>query len=196
MGYILATLLSYLLLYKYAALFVVIFAAGILLPLPANTVLFATGAFASQGYFDLPTSLAVALAANTLGDLGGYAITRTWRHRFIKRNYLEKVPYLAFLERYVASHPGLTIMITRFMSTPETLVNFLAGLAGVPVRQFLTFDIAGNILDICLFLGAGYVLGTITEGLSDAISLFGWMIAIGFLIVVIWGVMMRRRRAV
>ena len=48
MDYILTTLLSYLLLYKYAAIFVVVLVSGFLLPLPSNTLLMAAGAFASS----------------------------------------------------------------------------------------------------------------------------------------------------
>ena len=49
MSSILSPLLSFLLLYKYVGLLVFTFADAVILPLPGNTILLATGAFASQG---------------------------------------------------------------------------------------------------------------------------------------------------
>ena len=50
---ILSALLSYLLLYKYFAIFVLVFAGSFIVPLPGNAMLFAMGAFSSQGYMNL-----------------------------------------------------------------------------------------------------------------------------------------------
>ena len=68
--------LTFLLLYKYMALFAIAFAAAFLPPLPASTTLAAAGAFASQGYFDLTSVLIVGFVANILGDTAGYVIAQ------------------------------------------------------------------------------------------------------------------------
>ena len=83
---ILAALLSWLLLYKYIALFAIVYSAALLLPLPVNATLLAVGAFSSQGYFNFWLSLAIAVTANTLGDLTGYAITRHWGEAVTQRS--------------------------------------------------------------------------------------------------------------
>ncbi len=76
MDYLLAALLSYLLLYKYVAVSVVSFLAGLILPLPSNALLLAAGAFASQGYISATAVFFFALVSNVLGDSLGYALTR------------------------------------------------------------------------------------------------------------------------
>ena len=76
-----ALLLSFLLLYKYWALFAVIFVAAVLVPLPTNSVLLAAGAFASQGYFSFWLSLAVAVGANIAGDCFDYFLARRYGRR-------------------------------------------------------------------------------------------------------------------
>lgn len=48
---ILSSLPSYVLLYKYVAIALVVYSGAVILPLPANAMLLAVGAFASQGYF-------------------------------------------------------------------------------------------------------------------------------------------------
>lgn len=182
---LLSILLSYLLLYKYFALFLYILAAGIIVPLPANTLLFAIGAFSSQGYFNLALSFAVALIANVLGDFFDFMLTSTWGQRAIKRSRLEKIPYLPSLEKYLNVYAGPTIIVTRFMSPPGPIVNFLSGLSHISAKRFLIFDLIGNTLDIGLFLILGYFLGTFTEGLTNIFTLAGWMLLIGLLIFVI-----------
>jgi len=44
--------LSYLLLYKYVVLFLVVATASFGLPVPATALMMAAGAFIAQGYFD------------------------------------------------------------------------------------------------------------------------------------------------
>jgi membrane protein DedA with SNARE-associated domain len=76
MSQILESLLSYILLYKYVALALLVFANAIVIPLPINTLLLATGAFASQGYLNLGLALVLSIVANILGDCIDYTLAR------------------------------------------------------------------------------------------------------------------------
>ena len=96
-----SSLLSFLLLYKYIALFVLVFIAAVGLPVPSNTLLIAVGAFASQSYFSLPISLAVAVVANVLGDLLDYFIIRKYGAVILKKNYHKKFSFIAKMKKYV-----------------------------------------------------------------------------------------------
>ncbi len=192
MDYILSVLLSYLLLYKYFALFSVMYLAGLIIPFPINTLVFAAGVFASQGYFNLWMSFIVALSGNVLGDYTGYLLTAIWKERYVKRRHLEKVPYLPALERYLRRYAGLTVFFSRFLGVAGCTVNFLSGLAGVSKRRFLTFDILGNAISSGVFLLGGYILGTFTETFSDSMSLIGLMIMITFVIIIIINVIKRK----
>src|SRR5476649_1096482 len=75
---ILNSLLSYVLLYRYWTIAVVVYSSALILPLPANAMLLAVGAFASQGYFNFWAALGIAVSANTLGDLTDYALARRY----------------------------------------------------------------------------------------------------------------------
>jgi len=61
--------LSYLLIYKYAILFSVVFVTSFGLPLPATALIVAAGAFAAQGYFDFWNIFVCVFIASTLGDI-------------------------------------------------------------------------------------------------------------------------------
>ncbi len=125
---VLGLLLSYLLLYKYTALAVVVYISALLLPLPSNAMLLAVGAFSSQGYFSFWISLAIAVTANTLGDLTGYAITRRYGVTVIRTLRLDKVRFFNQLQTELRTDAAITVFLTRFAGWLSTVSNFLAGL--------------------------------------------------------------------
>lgn len=67
--------LSYLLIYKYVVLFLVVSIASVGIPMPATALLMATGAFAAQGYMDLRYIFVFGFLASVLGDLLGYYVS-------------------------------------------------------------------------------------------------------------------------
>lgn len=181
----LAFLLSYVLLYKYVAIFFVMVLSGLFIPVPINTLLFASGVFASQGFLSLSGTLFVALLGNVVGDLTGYSLTAIWRHRYVKAEHLAKVPYIEALERNVRTYARITIFTTRFLGIAGSAVNCLSGLADVPWPRFVIFDVLGNFLAIAIFLVGGFILGTYSEGIEDAMSMIGWMVAITFVLAIL-----------
>ncbi len=139
-------LLSFLLLYKYWALFGVIFLACGHRAVPVHTVLLATGAFAGQGYFSFFLSLLVAVAANTLGDAVDYFLARRYGRRALSILHIRLPWYVEHLEAFLTGYPGPTIFVTRFVGTVEEVVSFLSGFTGVSFGTFLIYDVLGNTL--------------------------------------------------
>lgn len=195
MDYLLSTLLSYLLLYKYVAVSAIVFLAGLLLPLPSNTLLFAAGAFASQGYLNAIGTFAVALISNVIGDSIGYSLTRFWGTRFITHERLRRFKAVNKFEQFVREHAGSTILVTRFLGTPGVIVNFLCGLVGVSYRRFVLFDIIGNTLDIGAFLTIGYFIGVYSDNFSDITQIVGWIALVIILIFIIARLFLRKNAA-
>ncbi len=177
MSYFLGTLLSYVLLYKYYAIFVIILSGGIIVPWPENTLLFASGAFASQGYISFWAVFITALVANVLGDLIDYGLTYWWGYKVIKEHHIKKYWYVEKLNIYLRNHAGMTVFLTRFVGTVGPIVNFLSGLAGIPFKKFLAFDILGNAFDIGIFLCIGYALGNVWQNFSSITDTLGWILS-------------------
>ena len=186
MSNFLEILLSFLLLYKYWALFGVIFCAAVILPFPSNSVLLATGAFASQGYFNFFISLLVAVVANVAGDCVDYLLAARYGKRALQMLHIRLPAYVGRLETFVKRHPGPTIFVTRFVGTVEEVVSFLAGFVGVPLGTFLLYDTLGNIGSIGLVLYAGYFLGIHWQDFSSLFTLIGW-IMLGLIVTVALG---------
>jgi len=192
MSYLLTSLLSSLLVYKYVAISLVVFLAGLLVPLPSNTLLLAAGAFASQGYLNAPAVFLIALVSNVFGDSLGYSLTRFWGTRIITKARLDRFAAVEKIEQFVNRHVRLTILATRFIGTPGVIVNFLCGLAGVPYRRFLLYDVIGNALDTALFLVIGYILGVYSESYSYIADLVGGIVLVAALIYLIFKLFLRK----
>lgn len=182
---ILAALLSWLLLYKYAALFAIVYSSAVLLPLPANATLLAVGAFSSQGYFNFWISLVVAVTANTLGDLTGYAVTRHWGETVTHALRLHKFRFFNRLAEEFRTDAAITVFITRFASSLSTISNFLAGLVKVPFGTFLFYDIVGNFVEPGAALGLGYLVGDYWNNFSGTFEMVTGVIAIAVIIFVL-----------
>lgn len=182
---ILAALLSWLLLYKYIALFAIVYTGAILLPLPVNATLLAIGAFSSQGYFNFWISVAVAVIANCCGDLSGYAITRRWGETVTHALRLDKFRFFNQLAEEFRTDAPVTVFMTRFASSLSTISNFLAGLVEVPFKTFLFYDFLGNIIEPGAALSIGYLVGNYWNNFSGTFETVTGMVAAAVIIFIL-----------
>ncbi len=185
MDALLNPILSYVLLYKYIAIFFVVYTGAVIIPWPANAMLLAVGAFASQGYISFWISLAVAVVANTLGDLTDYAIARWFGDAFIHRFRIDKVRFFIRLKEELNTDAAVTVFITRFAGSLSSITNFLAGFVEVPFMTFLWFDILGNFIEPCAALALGYAVGNYWSDFSNLLSLIAGIAAAGVLLFVL-----------
>jgi membrane protein DedA with SNARE-associated domain len=182
MDALLNPILSYVLLYKYIAIFFVVYTGAVIVPWPANAMLLAVGAFASQGYISFWISLAVAVTANTLGDLTDYGISRWFGDSFIHRFGIDKVRFFIRLKEELVTDAAVTVFTTRFAGSLSSITNFLAGLVEVPFMTFLWFDLLGNIVEPFAALTLGYAVGNYWSNFSNLLSLTAGIIAAAVLL--------------
>lgn len=152
----------------YVILFAVIFIETglIIMPfLPGDSLLFTAGLFARLGYLDLATLIILLFCAAIIGDNVNYWVGRKIGLRamhikfngknIVKQEYLDKTH--AFYETYGTK----TIIMARFVPIVRTFAPFVAGIAEMKYRRFLSFDILGGALWIGSLTLAGYFLGEI-----------------------------------
>jgi len=185
MNALLNPILSYVLLYKYAAIFFLAYTGAIIIPWPVNALLLAVGAFASQGYISFWISLVVAVIANTLGDLTDYAIARKFGTFLIRRFKMDKIRFFIRLKEELITDAAITVFMTRFAGSLSSLSNFLAGLVEVPFMTFLSFDLLGNIVEPFVALTLGYAVGNYWSDFSNLLSLTAGIIAAAVLLFVL-----------
>ena len=91
-------------------------------------------------------------------DILGYVLTRKYGIAVLKMLHI-KESHVTKVHRYVNDYTGITIFITRIAGPFGPAVNFLAGFLEVSWQKFLLFDFLGNLVDIVVYMVAGYILG-------------------------------------
>lgn len=152
--------------WTYGILFAVIFCeTGLVVTpfLPGDSLLFAAGAFAASGSFQIGLLFGLLWAAAVLGDNLNYwigrgvgpAVFRSENSRWLNKQHLARTH--GFYERY----GGKTLVLARFMPIIRTFAPFVAGVGKMPYWRFLGFSLAGGGAWMAVFLFAGYFFGTI-----------------------------------
>ena len=164
--------------------------------LPGDSLLFAAGAFAALGALDLWLVIALLILAAVLGDtvnywIGSYVGPKAFgeSRRFLRREYLDRTH--AFYER----HGGKTIILARFVPIVRTFAPFVAGVGAMSYPKFLTYNVAGAVLWVGLFVLGGYFFGNIPTVRENFTLVILAIIAISVLPMVIETVRARSRPA-
>jgi membrane-associated protein len=150
----------------YALLFVIIFAETglVVFPfLPGDSILFIAGTVVATAGLDVHVLVVVLIIAAILGDTVNYSIghyigPRVYDKpdsRWFKQAHLKRTQ--AFYDKY----GGFTIIIGRFVPIVRTFAPFLAGVAGMSYRRFLSYNVVGGVLWIGSLVYAGYLFGNI-----------------------------------
>lgn len=132
-------------------------------PIPSEPVLTLAGVLAQQGTL----SLALVLVTSTLGSLVGAVVlyglgARTGRDRvarLVDRMPLVDVEDLERAEAWFARHGPKAVFLGRFVPVVRSLVSVPAGLARLPMRQFLVLTAIGSAMWNSAFIGLGYAAG-------------------------------------
>jgi membrane-associated protein len=159
-------------------LFAIVFAeTGLLIGffLPGDSLLFTAGALVGTGLLKAPgglpqdpVSTIIALnivlwVAAIVGDTVGYWFGRKTGprlysrpdSRIFKKEHLEKTR--EFYERY----GGKTIILARWVPFARTFAPIIAGVAGMPYGQFMTYNVVGGITWVTGCTLLGFFLGSI-----------------------------------
>jgi membrane-associated protein len=152
--------------WSYLVLFLIIFAeTGLVITpfLPGDSLLFAVGALAAVGSFDILWLFITLLSAAVIGDSVNYAVGKFFGEkafkgntsRFFKKEYLDRTH--AFYER----HGGKTIVLARFVPIIRTFAPFVAGMGSMEYAYFFIYNVVGALLWVAAFVLGGYFFGNI-----------------------------------
>jgi membrane-associated protein len=149
--------------WSYLVLFGVIFmeTGFVVTPfLPGDSLLFAAGAMAAKGSFNIFLLWALMFAAAFLGDTANYWIGHrigprafSGQIRWLKKDYLDRTT------RFYDKYGGKTIFLARFVPIVRTFAPFVAGVGQMRYGYFITYNIVGGLVWTTLFLWGGYFFG-------------------------------------
>jgi membrane protein DedA with SNARE-associated domain len=168
-----ATVIGWLLQYRYAILFPLVIIEG-----PIVTVL--AGFLASLGQMNFWICFPLVVVGDVIGDVfmyaqgrwGGKPAVEKWGHHFgIKPEIIGR------LEEHFKKHPGKTLIfgkISHFFGGP---VLIAAGMARVKISQFLWFNILGTIPKSLFLLLVGFYFGEAYARFDKFLTFAGWAAA-------------------
>lgn len=151
--------------WSYLILFLVIFmeTGFVVTPfLPGDSLLFAAGAFAAAGAFNVVLLFLLLFIAAILGDtinywIGNYIGPRAFQinSRFLKQEYLIRT------QEFYEKHGGKTIFLARFIPIIRTFAPFVAGVGTMSYGRFIAYNIFGGFVWTAGFIFGGYFFGNI-----------------------------------
>jgi membrane protein DedA with SNARE-associated domain len=153
--------LAFLTHFGYAALFALLVAGGLGVPVPEELIQLTAGYLARRGLLDLGPAVAVTWAGLVLGDYLLFRLGRALGPTVLDTPRVARVltpRRRAFLERHFARHALLTIVVARHASGLRVPVFAMAGAAGVRSRTFLLADGLSALASVPLVVGAGWLL--------------------------------------
>jgi len=134
--------------------------------LPGDSLLFTAGLLVSRGTFHIALWLLIlllviaAVAGNECGYAIGFrtgpAVFRRREGRFFRQEYVTRSR--SFFDRYGAR----ALVLGRFVPVVRTFITVMAGVARMPHRSYLTYNVVGAVAWTAIVTLLGYFLGKVT----------------------------------
>lgn len=165
----------------YWAVFLLVAAESLGIPLPGETAVIAAGVYAGHTHhLSVWIIFAVASAAAIIGDNIGFWIGDKGGYRLARR-YGSKVRLderKLKVARYIFDRHGTKVVFFgRFVSVLRTYAAFLAGTSKMPWHRFLPANAAGGIIWAAIYSFGSYEAGTTLQHMSGKIDLIVGIVA-------------------
>jgi membrane-associated protein len=163
----------------YTLLFAIVYAeTGLLVGffLPGDTLLFTAGALVGTGLLKAPRPLpqdpltaililnAVLVIAAITGDSTGYWFGRKTGPRLFNRpdSRFFRREHLLRAQAFYEHHGGKTIVLARWVPFVRTFAPIVAGIAAMPYRTFMAYNVMGGITWVLICTLIGFFLGQVS----------------------------------
>lgn len=135
--------------------------------LPGDSLLITAGLFCSSTALgdrpplDLPTLLISAGLAAIVGDQLGFYLGHKAGPKIYERpdSKFFKQKYLASARSFYETHGGKALIGARFIPIFRTFVPFFAGIAKMPYKDFVAYNVVGGVLWVGSMVLIGFFLG-------------------------------------
>ncbi len=163
---------------------------------PGEITLIIGGILAYQGTVPLAAVLVLGSVGAVLGDSIGYGVGRRWGRtmldgslgRFVQHHHFDRA------ETYLAARGGKAVFLGRFTAALRVMIPGLAGMARMPYRRFLVFNVAGGVGWVVMSVLLGYAGGSSWEHAAQLSSRIGFVVLGLVVVLAVGGVLLRRHR--
>ena len=145
--------------YGYVLVFIVVFLNNLGAPLPGETILLGAGFILGKSAGSLWEPMVAGTAACFLGGSCAF-----WLGRSLGQSGLERIHWLHLTpkrlkwpERFFKRHGAKAVFIARFIALfPPVAANLLAGIAKMPWRIYLFYNLTGSAAYTASYILIGY----------------------------------------
>jgi membrane protein DedA with SNARE-associated domain len=182
--------------YGYYALFAVVAAESLGIPVPGETMLIAAGTYAGTTHkLSIWVIFFVAAAAAIIGDNIGFLIGQKGGYRLVRR-YGARVRLdesKVKVARYIFDrHGGKVVFFGRFVSVLRTYAAFLAGTIRMRWPKFLVYNASGGVVWAAVYAFASYTVGKTLARVTGTIT---WALVGAAVVGAIGGFLVIRRQS-
>lgn len=189
--------LSYILLHKYVALFVMTFFGSLTNLTPATPSLIASGALTAQSFLDYKQVFLFGYIGAVLGDIIAYLLAYFFsKDILVKFGFKKMINSRSFenAENIFKKKSGRTIFISRFfLSSFGPIINLIAGFEKINYKKFIICAATGEAIYIFLFTGIGYIFYNNWKYVSDFTNYISLILIIPIGIFIYWYVKRRKK---
>ncbi|HEY0979885.1 MAG TPA: DedA family protein [Candidatus Paceibacterota bacterium] len=171
--------------FSYLGIFGVSLLANIVIPVPEEIVLLALGYLAGSGHASVFIIIPVIIAGLLVSDLIMYFLARAgnkWVQGFYDKFFAHR---LEAKQEWIEHHMEKVIFYSRFMVQLRFIGPFMAGHLKVPVRKFITYELAALVVYVPLFVWIGYYFQSRIVRIIDSVDIIRNVILIGFAIIIV-----------
>jgi membrane protein DedA with SNARE-associated domain len=183
--------------FGYLALFGLLVAGGVGVPVPEELIQLSAGYLARRGLLSFWPAVVVTWLGLVAGDFLLFRLGRAHGPRFLdspRVGWVLTPARRAFIERHFARHAVLTIVAARHASGFRLPVFAMAGASGVKSWTFLLADGASALASVPLVVGAGWLfaarLAEVKRDLHQIELAVAGLVLVGL---VGWALYLRRR---
>jgi membrane protein DedA with SNARE-associated domain len=172
----------------YAAIFLVLLACGLGVPLPEDISLILGGFLAHKGAASLPVMMVVGFAGILAGDSLIFHFGRKLGSKVGRKSggFFARIitpEKRAKVEGLFEKHGHKVVMIARFMPGVRAVTYFTAGSVGMPYWRFILWDGLAALLSAPLFVFLGFHFGGELDFVIDKLK-DGQFVVMGAIIVI------------
>jgi membrane protein DedA with SNARE-associated domain len=185
--------------FTYLGLFLVLFLAGLGVPIPEELPILASGVLAHEGVVRWWLTLPVCVLGVLSGDVVLYWVGRHWGERVLAWRL---VRYVLTLEREEAlkaayrRHGVKVIFTARHVMGLRAAAFLTAGIARVPFGWFLAADTAGAMLGVPVGFGIAFFFTDQLEGIvADVRRVERWAVLVALVAIAGWIAVLAYRRS-
>lgn len=157
----------------YLAIFLILLACGLGIPIPEDITLFAAGVLTYYGVCDVWIMIAICLAGVLIGDTFVFWLG----HRF-GRKLLTKWPFRLFLNEKkvddirekLKEHGGKLLFAARFMPGVRSTIFFTTGLLHLPYRNLIIYDGGAALISVPAIVYSVFYFGDLLEHVINMVK--------------------------